>query len=150
LGSYNSRAGEPEQNGCVNSYLENETWNFAHPFVIGVSCFFKSLSGHPVPPSKYKLSDVKEYLCEALHDALRTREIEELLLEGLDTTEVDGILENVFDTLTSAVAHQHSLHVVKQEESSAKASSHKENREKPEHDHVNSDLHTGGFQVNFL
>jgi hypothetical protein len=80
LGSYNSRAGEPEQNGCVNSYLENETWNFAHPFVIGVSCFFKSLSGHPVPPSKYKLSDVKEYLCEALHDALRTREIEELLL----------------------------------------------------------------------
>jgi hypothetical protein len=72
------------------------------------------------------------------------------LLKGLNTTEVDGILENIFDTLTSTVAHQHSFHVVKQEESSAKACSNEKNREKPEHDHVNSDLHTGGFQVYVL
>jgi len=150
LGGNSSRAGEPEKNSCVDSYLENETLPAAHPFVIRVSSEFKLLGSHPISPGKYKLSNVEKDFCEGFNNALGSGEVKELLLEWLYTTEVDRVLYDVFNALAGAVAHEHNLHVVKQKESSAKACSDEQTEEKAKHDHVNSNLHTSGFQVDVL
>lgn len=89
LSSNSSSAGEPEENRCVNSDLENETRNSAHELVIRVCCFLELLSSHPISPGKYKLSNVVEHVSESHDETLSAREVKDLLLQRLHTTKVN-------------------------------------------------------------